>query len=301
MVVYSAFGPGKIILLGEHGVVYGYPALAAPISRGVSARAFPSKKLSLELPAGLTPPQRAVLERAFAVAAKAARARGVTVVLESNLPVSLGLGSSGALSVACARVLLESARRRPAKGPEVEALALKMEREFHGTPSGVDHTTSARGTMVLYRKGHAQRVVSPVPVKVLVALIEGRSPTRATVAALRGRQAKWPQRYARYFKEMGTLAAEGAKAVRAGDLDALGDAMNLNQGVLSAVGLSGERIDAMVRLLRRHGALGAKLTGAGGDGGAVIGLFPEPEPAVARLLKDGIQCFASQLAGPRAL
>jgi mevalonate kinase len=100
---------------------------------------------------------------------------------------------------------------------------------------------------------------------------------------------------------MGTLATEGAKAVRAGDLDALGDAMNLNQGVLSAVGLSGERIDAMVRMLRRHGALGTKLTGAGGDGGAVIGLFPEPEPVVSRLLKLGVQCFTSQLAGPRAL
>jgi mevalonate kinase len=121
------------------------------------------------------------------------------------------------------------------------------------------------------------------------------------VGALRARQAKWPRRYQRYFAEMGMLATEGAKAVREGDLDALGDAMNLNQGVLSAVGLSGERIDAMVRLLRRHGALGAKLTGAGGDGGAVIGLFPEPEPVVARLLKSGIQCFASQLAGPRAL
>lgn len=301
MVVYSAFGPGKIILLGEHGVVYGHPALAAPISRGVRAKGFVSKKLSLEMPEGLTAPQQQVLQRAFTVAAKAVKARGLTVVLESNLPVSLGLGSSGALSVACARVLLEATRGRAALGPEVEALALKMEKEFHGTPSGVDHTTSARGTMVLYRKGKAQAVEARVPVKVLVAIIEGRSPTKATVGALRARQAKWPRRYQRYFAEMGTLAAEGAKAVRAGDLDSLGDAMNLNQGVLSAVGLSGERIDAMVRLLRRHGALGAKLTGAGGDGGAVIGLFPEPEPVVARLLKAGINCFASQLAGPRAL
>jgi mevalonate kinase len=301
VVVYSAFGPGKIILLGEHGVVYGHPALAAPISRGVRAKAFPSKTLSLEMPEGLTAEQQGVLARAFAVAAKAAKAKRLMVVLESNLPVSLGLGSSGALSVACARVLLESARGRPPKEAEVEALALKMEKEFHGTPSGVDHTTSALGTMVLYQKGTARPVVAPIPVKVLVALIDGRSPTRATVGALRHRQAKWPARYGRYFKEMGTLAAEGAKAVRAGDLDALGDAMNLNQGVLSAVGLSGERIDAMVRLLRRHGALGAKLTGAGGDGGAVIGLFPEPEPVVSRLLKLGVQCFTSQLAGPRAL
>jgi mevalonate kinase len=301
VVVYSAFGPGKIILLGEHGVVYGHPALAAPISRGVRARGLVSKRLSLEMPPGLTVPQQAALQRAFEVAAKAASVKQLTVVLESDLPVSLGLGSSGALSVACARVLLEAKRGKPARGTEVEALALKMEKEFHGTPSGVDHTTSARGTMLLYRKGKSVEVESPVPVRVLVALVEGRAPTKITVGALRERQAKWPERYERYFKEMGTLAAEGAAAVRAGDLDALGDAMNLNQGVLSAVGLSGERIDAMVRLLRRNGALGAKLTGAGGDGGAVIGLFPEPEPTVAKLLEAGVQCFASQLAGPRAL
>jgi mevalonate kinase len=57
----------------------------------------------------------------------------------------------------------------------------------------------------------------------------------------------------------------------------------------------------MVARLRGLGALGAKLTGAGGDGGAVIGLFPEPEPAVVKLRKEGIDCFASQLAGPRTL
>lgn len=301
MVELSAFGPGKIILLGEHGVVYGHPALAAPISRGVRARGYFSKALSLEMPEGLSALQQAALRRAFAAGAKAAGARRVTVILESNLPVALGLGSSGALSVACARVLLEAARGRPATGKEVETLALRMEREFHGTPSGVDHTTSARGTMILYRKGQAREVRAPVPVKVLVAVLEGRPPTRDTVAALRARQAKWPRRYARYFTEMGTLAKEGAAAVAKGDIDALGDAMNLNQGILSALGLSGPRIDAMVRLLRAHGALGAKLTGAGGDGGAVIGLFPEPEPAVSRLLKQGVQCFTSQLAGPRAL
>jgi mevalonate kinase len=57
----------------------------------------------------------------------------------------------------------------------------------------------------------------------------------------------------------------------------------------------------MVYRLRGLGALGAKLTGAGGDGGAVIGLFLEPEPAVAKLLGLGVRCFSSQLAGPRAL
>lgn len=296
----SFFAPGKLILLGEHGVVYGHPALAAAISRGVRAFAEPCSSSQLELPIGLRPPQQQALERAFAAAAKLTRHPKVSISVESDLPVSMGLGSSGALAVAVTRALLDAAgiAHRPAT---VEKIALAMEKEFHGTPSGVDHTTSARGAMVLFQKGRATVVKGRKPVKVLVALVGERASTRSTVAALRERQARWPRRYARVFKEIGTLAREGAEAVRQGDLDSLGDLMNLNQGLLSALQLSSDRIDAMTRYLRAHGALGAKLTGAGGDGGAVIGLFREPEPMIKRLTDEGVTCFCSQLAGPIAL
>ncbi|MEW5737714.1 MAG: mevalonate kinase [Myxococcota bacterium] len=297
----TAFGPGKIILLGEHGVVYGHPALAAPISRGVRAWAEPSDAPQLELPEELSAAHRDALERAFARAAKKAGHPRVSVHLESELPLSMGLGSSGALAVAVSRVLLEAKHARPASPKQVEALALEMEREFHGTPSGVDHTTSARGTMIVYRRGQAREVRAKKPVKVLVALVGPRAGTKVTVGALRERQARWPSRYRRVFQEIGRLVEEGAKAATAGDLSALGDVMNLNQGLLNALGLSSPRLEDMVFRLRAAGALGAKLTGAGGDGGAVIGLFPEPEPAVVRLRREGIDCFASQLAGPRTL
>jgi mevalonate kinase len=66
------------------------------------------------------------------------------------------------------------------------------------------------------------------------------------------------------------------------------------------MGLSSAGIEDMVHRLRRMGALGAKLTGAGGDGGAVIGLFEDPAPAIARLTREGIRCFSSQIAGPEA-
>jgi mevalonate kinase len=297
----TAFGPGKVILLGEHGVVYGHPALAAPLSRGVHAVATPARAPRLVVPASLAPAQAAALRRAFLVAAAQAGSPGVLVRLTSDLPISMGLGSSGALSVAVSRVLLEAGTGRAPRPKEVERLAFRMEGEFHGTPSGVDHTTSARNALILFRRGRAVEVVARRPIKVLVALVGPRASTRSTVAALRARQARWPGRYRRLFGEVGTLVLEGAAAARRGDLEALGDVMNLNQGLLASLGLSSERIEAMVYRLRGLGALGAKLTGAGGDGGAVLGLFPEPQRALLRLRRAGVACFESQLGGPRAL
>ena len=297
----SAFGPGKVILLGEHGVVYGHPALAGPIARGVRAVARPATATRLEMPKGLVGAQKQALERAFATAARLTKHPPVSVALSSDLPLSMGLGSSAALSVAVARVLLESSSGKAATAKQVETLALAMEKEFHGTPSGVDHTTSARNELIRFARGEARVVKAPRPVKVLVAMTGPRSATRATVGALRERQARWRGRYQRLFAQIARLVDDGVALVRRGDLEGLGDVMNMNQGLLGALGLSSAPIEAMVYRLREHGALGAKLTGAGGDGGAVIGLFLEPEPTVMRLRREGVECFASQLAGPRVL
>lgn len=299
----TAFGPGKVILLGEHSVVYGHAALAGALSLGMRAHGTPARRCRLALPEALGAAQRALLRRAFARAAEATGAPPVEVTLEAQLPISMGLGSSAALSVACARLLLQAAGAR-ASPAEVARVAWDMEQEFHGTPSGVDHTTSALGALVLFRRrpgaarGHARVLHSPRPLRVVVALVGVRSPTKATVAGLRARQLRWPARYTRLFREMGRLAAEGAEAVEAGDLAALGDLMNVNQGLLAALGLSSPPLEEMVHRLRALGALGAKLTGAGGDGGAVIGLFPQPDAALAQLAREGVRCFASQLAGP---
>jgi mevalonate kinase len=209
----------------------------------------------------------------------------------------MGLGSSGALAVAVARVLLpENAKPR-----DVEALAFEMEKEFHGTPSGVDHTTSARGDLVFFQRGKAKTLTARRPVKILIAMAGERPSTKLTVGALRERQKRWPARYRRLFVEIANVVREGATAIRQGDLEALGDAMNVNQGLLSAMGLSSPPIEELVYRLRALGAYGAKLTGAGGHGGAVIALFPEPEHAVVKLRNAGVDCFTSQLAGPRTL
>jgi len=301
--VRSAFGPGKVILLGEHGVVYGHPALAAPLEAGVTARGVPAKACKLVVPAGVPLAPARLLRTAFASLAEGLGHPPVRVTLESDLPLSQGLGSSGALAVACARLLLEVKTGRSAKTAEVERWAWAMERAFHGTPSGVDHTTSARGQLLYYRKlpgadvGRARVVSGPRAMQLLVALAGPRTGTKETVAALRKRAGQWPRRYERVFRGIGALVGEARAAVEAGDAASLGDLMNMNHGMLAGLGLSSVTLDGMVHRLRGMGALGAKLSGAGGDGGAVIGLFEDAHAAAKALRTSGVPCFTSVIAG----
>lgn len=298
----AAFGPGKVILLGEHAVVYGAQALAGAIARGVHATATPASSCTLVRPTGLKPAVRQQLAAAFEAAAEAAGRPAVQVRVESDLPISMGLGSSGALSVAVARVLLQaSAPSGTPSARRVTEVALEMERQFHGTPSGLDHTCSASGAVIAFRKrkgaelGTARTLEVPTPLPLAVVLVGERSPTRSTVAALRERQARWPVRYGRLFDQIGRTAAEGIAAVEQGDLAALGDAMNVNHGLLCGLGLSSAALDAAVHRLRSLGALGAKLTGAGGDGGAVIGLFDSTAKARRATTSIGLPAFTSTL------
>ena len=297
-----AFGPGKVILLGEHAVVYGMEAVAVPLSFGVQAQAIPAAACSLRLPLGLRGPRRHQLLRAFSVAAAATGRPAVRLALESSLPLSMGLGSSAAVSVAISSVLLQAASG-DVSAARLHRLAHRMEVVFHGTPSGVDAACSAWAVPIRFRRRGAHRppLVRPLrvarPFELLVALAGVRQPTLDTVAGLRRRQARWPARYRRLFQEVGRLAEEGARAAEAGELTALGDAMNVNQGLLVALGVSSPALDGMAAWLREAGALGAKLTGAGGDGGAVVGLFPvgQAERARAQLARRGVRSFVNRV------
>ena len=299
-----AFGPGKLILLGEHAVVYGHPAIAAALPLGVKAHPEEAEACRLLPPEGLDEKQRALVQKAFEEAARQVGFPKVCVRLEADLPMGAGLGSSAAVSVACAKALAKAAHPEEegeAHLKRVEALAFGMEKVFHGTPSGVDHRTSLLDTLVWFCKGEAQALVCPVPLRVLIAMAGRRSPTQSTVARLRERQRRWPKHHARLFEEVARCVEDAREAIEAGDLALLGELMNVNQGLLSAMQLDSESLMRVARKLREAGALGAKLTGAGGDGGAVVGLFENPEEAQKALEAEGLQCFACQLAGPRSI
>jgi mevalonate kinase len=275
------FGHGKVILLGEHGVVYGRPAIAAALQRGAEASAEPAERAQLEIEpwavsidAQVTQadPRAEQLRQAFCALLDAYPERpALRVRVQLSLPGSAGLGGSAALSVSIVRAI--DAQLGIARDAASAAdLALAAERVFHGNPSGIDTAMAASGGVALYRKGAP---LEPLALGRKLTLVVGNSgepgSTRETVASVARQHARNPGKVDQIFEGMEALVANGKSALEKGELWRLGQLMVLNQKLLVTLLLSTARLEEMCQAAEAAGALGAKLTGGGG-GGCMIAL-----------------------------
>ena len=275
---------GKVILLGEHAVVYGVPALAVGIELGAHASAVRASgtKSVLEIPSWKTSVSEgdatSDLARAWTALVTAAHrdprailtGGPVVVTGHAELPPGGGLGCSAALGVALARALVPGMTSGEAAG-----LAMSWERVFHGNPSGIDAAVAAHGGSILYEKGSPMQ---SVPLKVSLTVCLGStgiaSSTKTMVDGVARLREKKPELVEKAFTGITSLVRNARLALEAGDVAALGNLMNLNQMILSGLFLSTEEIERLCGSARDDGALGAKLTGAGG-GGCVVALAPD--------------------------
>jgi mevalonate kinase len=282
-----ASAPGKVLLLGEHAVVYGHPALAAALDRRVTVEVTEHPDTArLDLPGGFPVPA-AVVDAVRSLARAAGHSAGFVVKVRSELPLGGGLGSSAALGVALARAF------KPGCGAEEAAsLAMHLERVLHGAPSGVDPAICARGGVIEFVKGDPPRIEAVRGEAWLCVAPTGIARgTHTTVLPLAQRRALDP-RVDERLGRLGELARLGRPAFERGESKALGALFDEAHAVLRELGVSCAELDAMVAALRQGGALGAKLTGAGG-GGAAIGLARDA--AHARELSTRTGGFAVQV------
>ena len=280
-------GHGKLILCGEHAVVYGYPAIAMAVDRGTTVRLIARPGPTSASDATIDDPR---LPRALLTVLPA---EGYGVEIRTDLPIGRGMGSSAALAVALVRA--NAARTgEPLDADTLWDRAMDVERVFHGNPSGLDHALSARGGLARYRRpGPGERPVLeviPPPRWGIVVLDSGKAgDTAQMVAGVAARRPRIDGNLAR----IGALVDE-ARAVMQ-DTAALGALLDENHAHLQVIGVSTPDLDALVALARRSGAAGAKLAGAGG-GGVVLAISDEPEAVLSACLKSGASAFRCAIA-----
>ena len=296
MITSSA--PGKVYLFGEHAVVYGEPAVPCAIERRARVTVerrdderlrVQAKDLTLDgftvtwggesddrpdvdVPTPLVEAAMGYIDGAIEQALDAAGETqvGFDVTVESNIPLGAGLGSSAAVVVAG----IDAATRELGVELDPEAIADRAYRVEHavqdGEASRADTFCSAVGGAVRVQGDDCRRI-DDVPTLPFVVGYDGNTgDTGALVAGVR--ELKNTYGFAEdTIESIGDLVRAGEVALNEGDLGEIGRLMDFNHGLLSAVGVSARSLDTMVWAAREAGALGAKLTGAGG-GGCMVAL-----------------------------
>ncbi len=296
---------GKVILLGEHAVVYGVPAIAVGIDRGARAVAVPVESGPSRLRvrgwniAVRDNEDGHDLARAFRALLDASREdrpaiRPLSVEVEADLPPGGGLGCSAAMGVAIARAVDPTAT-----DDALQERAMAWERVFHGNPSGIDAAVSARGGCAFFRKGEAlERVRVRGTLHLCVGSTGIAASTKVMVDGVAKMRARKPDVVAKTFEGIRSLVGNARVAIEHGDRITLGRLMDLNQMLLSGLFVSSTEIERLCGAARQAGALGAKLTGAGG-GGSVLALVPSAavgEAVLAAWRADGFDAFATTVA-----
>ncbi len=267
-IVVMASAPGKIILVGEHAVVYGHRAIAAAVDLCTT--------VTLRRRPGPTTVEDTLIEdpRLAEALATVVPPMGFGITIRSTLPVGCGMGSSAALAVAAVRAVARMEGREASPRECVER-GFDMERIFHGTPSGLDHTVSASGGALLYRRGEpAEELVVGKTLRLVVANTGARSNTADMVERVRQRNP------VDQITRIGALVE--MTAVRIAKGKPIGEFLKDAHRMLRLMGVSTGRLDDLCRAMEAAGAQGAKLAGAGGGGIAIALVDEKTEDAVRR-------------------
>ena len=286
MPAITSTAPGKIILFGEHAVVYGRPAIAVPVER-VRARTIvianplsPAGNVHIQAPdigldaalSDLSPDHPITIAVKLVLETTGTdHSPACTIRISSTIPLASGMGSGAAVSVSFIRAF-SGFLGHPLSDEQVNSLAYEVEKIFHGTPSGIDNTVITYAQPVYFQQGSPTEVLNPADKLIFVIGDTGlRTPTSTTVGDVRQAWENDPQSLEILFDEIGRIGEDAKSAVQSTNLVEIGRLMNDNHSCLQAMGVSSTELDKLVESALAAGAVGAKMSG-GGRGGNMIAL-----------------------------
>lgn len=304
-----ASAPGKVILFGEHAVVYGRPAIAAPVTQ-VRATALvensdrpgiriiaPDLEADFRLEEAAEDNPLALAARLVLATAPAAKWPDLTITVRSEIPIASGLGSGAATAAATIRALAQHLGLTEwASDQQVCALTYQVEQIHHGTPSGIDNTVVTYERPVYFVRRQPQNLVEPfqvaAPLRLLVADTGVRSSTKVVVGDVRRQWQEETGRFEAIFDGCGRIAQAARAAIEQGHVAQLGRLMSENQVLLEEMSVSSPELERLVGAAQTAGALGAKLSGAGRGGNMI---------ALVEVETEGLVREALQAAGARTV
>ena len=318
----SASAAAKLILCGEHAVVYGRPAIALPLAdirahvdiddgssgSGISVHARDLRRHWRVGDDPHGPISQLITSVLSYLQDQASLAPDLNLTVSSTIPIASGMGSGAAVATAIVRALAAHLGQELTSA-EISTLVYASEQRFHGTPSGIDNTVIAYEQPIWFQRTDDGRqttddesadpssvlrppspLIEPIEIASPFTLLIGetgvRSATRLPVGEVRRRWQAEPARYEALFDQIGAVVTQARTVLKQGDLPALGSLLSQNHTLLQQIGVSSPQLDALVVAAQTAGALGAKLSGAGWGGVMLALVAPDTRGRVAAALSQ---------------
>jgi mevalonate kinase len=279
-------GYGKVILFGEHFVVYGLPGIASGISDYTEARIEDAKKHEFidkrpETP-GYKTTKKDEIQRQLAALFKHFNVDPanppIKITLTGNLVCASGVGASAALATSIARAFNERLKLGM-DDEKINEAAYIAEEAGSGKPSGIDNTCSVFGGFIAFKKNMAggpndiERLKSKKPVEIVMGNTGISQETKLVVEDVKKKKEANPGWFDSVCKQYNETFLDAVRAVKKGDWATVGKLMDRNQSLLREIGVSCDELEKLIKIAKDNGAIGAKLTGTG-RGGYMVALTP---------------------------
>jgi mevalonate kinase len=301
-----ASAPGKVILFGEHFVVYGVKAILCSINKRVTVTAEKTseRKISINSKIGkleLEPDKpiseiNSPLKPFYYLANKAVENKdtGIHIQIDSEIPLGAGLGSSSACCVAGAAAIFKLFR--DISKEEILELAIEAERTIFENTSGADCTVCTYGGIMEYDKNKGFKKIEHEPNFQLVIINSNMEhSTQSMVSKVKEFENKNKEEFSKLSNLESKLVEDVLKLVKENKIQEIGQKMNQNQEYLENIGISNKELTKMIKI-GQESSFGAKITGSGG-GGCIFALTNESNlQNILKKFKDNnYECFSTKI------